>query len=67
MQWSFVPLLAKDVRDVLHLCEPHSRPVDVLSVSFSALHCSQSSQNGFLLMLEPLNLLLDFGQFLFLC
>jgi hypothetical protein len=67
MWWGFVPLLADNVPVVLHFCEPRQLPVDVLPASFSVLHCSLPSQNGFLLLPKPLNLLLDSGQFLFLC
>jgi hypothetical protein len=35
-------------------------------VSFGALHCSLPSQDGFLFLPEPINLLLDSGEFLFL-
>jgi hypothetical protein len=45
----------------IHLCEPRSLSVDVLSMSSSALHRGLPSQNGFLFLLEPLNLLLDSG------
>jgi hypothetical protein len=51
LQWSFAPLLAEDVQVVLHLCEPRSLSVDVLSTSFDALHYSMPSQNGFLFLL----------------
>jgi hypothetical protein len=61
MRWSSVPLLAEDVQVVLHLCEPCSLPVDGLPVSFGELHCGLSSQNGFLFLPEPLNVLLDSG------
>jgi hypothetical protein len=42
-------------------------PVDVLPVSLDALHCSLPSHDGFMFLPEPLNLLLDSGEFLFLC
>jgi hypothetical protein len=61
MRWSFVPLLEENVQVVLHLCEPRSLPVDGLPVSFDALNYNLSSQNGFLFLSEPLNLLLDSG------
>jgi hypothetical protein len=38
VQSSFTPFLAEDVQAVLHLCEPCSLSVDVLSLSFGALH-----------------------------
>jgi hypothetical protein len=59
MRWSFVPLLAENVQVILHLCEPRSLPVDGLPVSFGTLNYSLPSHNGFLFLLEPLNLLLD--------
>jgi hypothetical protein len=59
MRWSFLPLLTEDVQVVLHLYEPCSLPVDILHVSFNALNCNMPSQNGFLFLSEPLNLLLD--------
>jgi hypothetical protein len=62
-----MPLLAEDDQVVLHLYEPHSLSVDVLPVIFGALHCSLPSQDGFLFLPEPLNLLLNFGEFRFLC
>jgi hypothetical protein len=52
LQWSFTPLVAKDVQVVLHLCGPRSLPIDILPVSFGALHWSLPSQNGFLFLLE---------------
>jgi hypothetical protein len=54
-------LAAEDVEVVLHLCEPRSLSVDVLSKSFSVLHRGLPSQNGFLFLLEPLDFLLDSG------
>jgi hypothetical protein len=59
VQWSFAPLLADDFEVVLHLCEPHSFSVDVLSMSFGSLYCGLPSQNGFLFLPEPPDLLLD--------
>jgi hypothetical protein len=56
-----VPLLMEDVHVVLHLCEPHLLHVDGFPASFDVLHCSLPSQNGFLFLLDPLNLLLDSG------
>jgi hypothetical protein len=61
IRWSFLPLLTEDVQVVLHLCEPRSLPIDVLPASFDVLNCSMPSQNGFLFLSEPLNLLLDSG------
>jgi hypothetical protein len=61
MRWSFVPLLMEDVHVVLHLCEPHLLHVDGFPASFDVLNCSLPSQNGFLFLLDPLNLLLDSG------
>jgi hypothetical protein len=61
-----MPLLVKDVQVVLHLCEPRSCPGDVLPISFSVLRCSLPSQDGFLFLPKPLDLLLDSGEFLFL-
>jgi hypothetical protein len=61
VQWSFTPLLAEDFEVVLHLCEPRSLSIDVLSMSFGVLHCSLPSQNGLLFLPLPLNLLLDYG------
>jgi hypothetical protein len=61
VQLSFTLLLAEDVQVVLHVCETRSLHVDVLPMSFGALHCSLRSHNGLLLLLEPLDLLLDFG------
>jgi hypothetical protein len=59
VKWSFVLLLAENIQVVLHLCEPHSLSVDILPMSFSALHRGLPSQNGFLFLSEPLNRLLD--------
>jgi hypothetical protein len=61
VQWSFAPLLTEDVQVILHLYEPRSLYVDVLSMIFSALHHGLPSHNGFLFLLEPLDLLLDSG------
>jgi hypothetical protein len=66
-RWSFMPLLAEDIQVVLHLCEPRSLPIDVLPVSFDALHCSLPSQDGFLFLPEPLILPLESSELLFLC
>jgi hypothetical protein len=38
LQWSFTLVLAEDVQVVLHLCEPRSLSIYVLSMSFGALH-----------------------------
>jgi hypothetical protein len=59
--WSLETLLAENVHIVLHFCEPRSLPVDVLLESVGMLHCSLPSENGFLLLSEPFNLLLDSG------
>jgi hypothetical protein len=58
---SFMPMLmpTKNIKSVLHLCEPHSLPIDVLPVSFGTLDCSLPSQDGLLCLPEPLNFLLD--------
>jgi hypothetical protein len=55
---SFASLLAEDFEVVLHICEPYSLSVDALSTSFDALHCGLPSQNGFLFLSKPLDLLL---------
>jgi hypothetical protein len=60
-------LLVEDFKVVLHLYEPRSLSTDVLSVSFSTMHCGLPSLDGFLFLPEPLNLLLDSGYVLFLC
>jgi hypothetical protein len=62
-----MPLLMEDMHVVLRLCKPRSLPIDVLPMSFSALHCSLSYHDGFLFLSEPLNLLLNSSEFLFLC
>jgi hypothetical protein len=61
VQLSFTPLLADDFEVVLHLCEPRSLSIDVLSMSFDTLHCRLPSQHGFMFLPEPLDLLLDSG------
>jgi hypothetical protein len=61
VEWSFTPLLVEDVQVVLHLCEPCSLSIDVLSMSFDVLHHGLPSQNGFLFLPKPLDLLLDSG------
>jgi hypothetical protein len=61
VQWSFASFLVEDFKVVLHLCEPRSFSTDVLSASFGTLHCGLPSSDGFLFLLEPLNLLLDSG------
>jgi hypothetical protein len=66
VRWSFTALVAEIFEVVFHLCESRSLSVDVLSMSFSALHCSLPYQNG-LFLPEPLDLLLDSGQLLFFC
>jgi hypothetical protein len=54
-------LLVEEVQVVLHLCEPCSLSIDVLSMSFGVLHHGLPSQNGFLFLPKPLDLLLDSG------
>jgi hypothetical protein len=61
VQWSFAPLLAEDVKVVLHLYESRSLSIDVLSMSFGALHHGLPTHNGFMFLSEPLDLLLDSG------
>jgi hypothetical protein len=61
VQWSFTPLLAEDLQVVMHLCEPRPLSVDVLSTSLGTPHRGLPSQNGFLFLLEPLDLLLVSG------
>jgi hypothetical protein len=60
-------LLTKDVDSVLQLCKSCPLPVDMLSVSFSALSNCLSSHDGFLLLSEPFYLLLDPDQLFLLC
>jgi hypothetical protein len=57
LQWTFTPLLAEVIQVVLHLCEPRSLSVDVLSTSFGTLNRGLPSQNGFLFLPEPLDFL----------
>jgi hypothetical protein len=54
-------LLMKNIKSVLHLCEPCSLLVDVLLASFSTLNCSLPSQDVLLFLTEPLNFLLNLG------
>jgi hypothetical protein len=63
VEWSFLPLLllVKNVKGILHFCESRSLSVEVLSTSFGTLDYGLPSQNGFLFLPEPLNLLLDSG------
>jgi hypothetical protein len=61
VHWSFASLLTKNIQVVLDLCEPHSLSVDVLPMSFDVLHYDLPSQNRFLFLSKPLDLLLDSG------
>jgi hypothetical protein len=72
----FLPLLllVEDVNILLHLCQPHALPIDLLSLSFGSLSDVLSSHDGFLLLSKPLHILLDPDQlaliglsFLFFC
>jgi hypothetical protein len=60
-------LLVKDVDGVLQFCEPCPLSVNVLSASFDALSDCLPSHDGFLLILEPLYLLLYPDQLFLLC
>jgi hypothetical protein len=51
-------LLAKNVDGILQFCEPCPLSVNLLSVRFGALSDCLPSHDGFLLLLEPLYLLL---------
>jgi hypothetical protein len=53
--------VVEDVQVVLHLCKPGSFSINILPMRFIALHGSLPSQDGFLFLSEPLNLLLDYG------
>jgi hypothetical protein len=63
---SLLPLfsLAKDVNGVLQLCKPCSLTVYMLPPGFDALGRCLSPYDGFLFLMEPLDLLLDFEQLL---
>jgi hypothetical protein len=69
VEWSFLSLLllAKDVNNVLQLREPHVLSVDVLPVSLGALDYGLSSHDRLLLLLKPLNFLLDSGRLFHFC
>jgi hypothetical protein len=60
-------LLAKHVDSILQFCEPCPLSVNVLSVSFGALSDCLPSHDGFLLLTEPLYLLLYPDQLFLLC
>jgi hypothetical protein len=51
-------LLAKNIDGILQFCDPCVLPVNVLSTSFDALSDCLPSHDGFLLLPEPLYLLL---------
>jgi hypothetical protein len=59
-------LLAKDVDVVLKLYESCHFSVNVLPLGFHTLSCCLPPCDGFLLVAEPLDLLLDFGKFFLL-
>jgi hypothetical protein len=61
-------LLVNDIDGILQFCEPYSLPVNVLHVRFGTLSDCLPSHDGFLLLSEPLYLLLYLDQlFLFRC
>jgi hypothetical protein len=60
-------LLAKDIDSVLRFYMPYPLFVNVLSVRFGALSDCLPSHDGFLLLLEPLYLLLYPDQLFILC
>jgi predicted CDP-diglyceride synthetase/phosphatidate cytidylyltransferase len=66
LEWGLLPLfsLAKDVDGVLQLYEPCSLQVYMLPSSIDALGHCLSPYDGFLFLMEPLNLLLDSEQLL---
>jgi hypothetical protein len=66
VEWRFLPLLllVSDFDGVLYLCEPCSLSVDVLPLGFGVLGCHLPTHDGFLFLVEPLNLLLDSEQLL---
>jgi hypothetical protein len=47
-----MPLVVEDVQVALHLYKPPSIILDVLPMSFSALHGNLPSQDGFLFLLD---------------
>jgi hypothetical protein len=60
-------LLVKDVDGILQFCEPCPLSANVLSVSFGALSNCLHSHDGFMLLSEPLYLLLYPDQLFLLC
>jgi hypothetical protein len=54
-------LLAKDLDGVLELHEPCSLSTYMLPFGFSTLSCDLPVSDGFLFLMEPLNLLLNHG------
>jgi hypothetical protein len=67
-------LLVEDVNSILQLCQPHTLPIDVLSLSLGVLSGFLSSHDGLLLLSKPLYFLLDPDQlilfslgFIFFC
>jgi hypothetical protein len=66
IEWGFFSLLllAKDIDNILQLCELGPLFVDVLSMSFSALRDGFPSQDEFLFLPKPLYFLVNLGQLL---
>jgi hypothetical protein len=58
-------LLMKDLNSVLELCKPCSLSFCMLPSGFGTLNCCLPRHDGFLFLMEPLNLLLDSEQLLF--
>jgi hypothetical protein len=60
----FLPLflLARDINNILQLCQPCSLSINVLSSGFGALRCCLPPRNEFLFLTEPLYFLLYPGQ-----
>jgi hypothetical protein len=54
-----VHLLVKNIDSILQLYKPRSLPTDMLSVRFDVLGYNLPSHDGLLLLLVPLNFLLD--------
>jgi hypothetical protein len=52
-------LLMENIESVLHFCEPHSLPVNVLPMSIGSLEHSLPSQDRLLFMPKPFNFLFD--------
>jgi hypothetical protein len=52
-------LLTENIESVLHFCEPHSLPVNVLPMSIGSLEHSLPSQDRLLFMPKPFNFLFD--------